>query len=90
MRDSEAGDVVAAATDADLQVVLTGGADRGDDIADRGTPDDQLRAVIDHPIPDRPGGSYPRVPGVSVAETGRATGVVCAEFAVAAGTADSG
>jgi len=59
VRDSEAGDVVAAATDADLQVALTGGAHRGDDVADRGTADDQLRAVIDHPIPDRPGGVVP-------------------------------
>src|SRR6202043_458635 len=59
VRDSEAGDVVAAATDADLQVALTGDAHRGDDVADRGTPDDQVRAVVDHPIPDRPGGVVP-------------------------------
>jgi hypothetical protein len=59
VRDSEAGDVVAAATDADLQVALTGGAHRGDDVGDRGALDDQLRAVVDHPIPDRPGGVVP-------------------------------
>src|SRR5262249_50965266 len=59
VRDSVAGDVVAAATDTDLQVALTGGAHRGDDVADRGATDDQLRAVVDHPIPDRPGGVVP-------------------------------
>ena len=59
VRDGEAGDVVAAATDADLQVALTGGAHRGDDVVDRGALDDQLRAVVDHPIPDRPGGVVP-------------------------------
>ena len=59
VRDSEAGDIVAAATDADLQVALTGGAHRGDDVGDRGALDDQLRAVVDHPIPDRPGGVVP-------------------------------
>jgi len=59
VRDSEAGDVVAAATDTDLQVALAGGAHRGDDVADRGALNDQLRAVVDHPIPDRPGGVVP-------------------------------
>jgi hypothetical protein len=59
VRDGETGDVVAAATDTDLQVALTGRAHRGDDIADRGAPDDQLRAVVDHPVPDRPGGVVP-------------------------------
>src|SRR5215472_7969256 len=36
VRDSEAGDVMATAADADLQVVLTGGAHRGDDVASQG------------------------------------------------------
>ena len=59
VRDGEAGDVVAAAADADLQVVLTGGAHRGDDVVDRGAPGDQFRAVVDHLVPDRPGGVVP-------------------------------
>ncbi len=59
VRNREAGDVVTAATHADLQVVLTRRAHCGDDVSDRGALDDQRRAVVDHCVPDPPGGVIP-------------------------------
>jgi hypothetical protein len=56
VRHGETGDIVAPATHADLEIALTSGADRGDDIVDRSAPDDQRGAVVDHPVPDRTGG----------------------------------
>ena len=50
---------------------------RGDDVADRGAPGDQLRAVVDHLIPDRPGGVVP-------------AGAGSEDLAVEVGTANDG
>ena len=54
---------VAAAPDADLEVLLACRPDRGDDIAHAGTPDDHLRTPVDDRVPDRAGLVVRRVAG---------------------------
>ena len=49
----EAGDAVAAAADGDDELLLTGEAERSDDVVGVGRPNDQRRATVDHAVPDR-------------------------------------
>jgi hypothetical protein len=52
VRHGVAGDVVTAAPDADLEVVIAGVAHRGGDVPDAGAPHDQTRVPVDHRVPD--------------------------------------
>ena len=63
--DRVAGRAVAAAPDADLEVVLAGRPDRGDHVPNARAPDDHPRTPVDDGVPDRPGLVVPGSPGSS-------------------------